>query len=132
MHEKFLCDACPQGKIHQKQHVIQSVKTTTAFQFVRSNIWGPASQSSSHGFKYYLSFVDDFTRYVWIYPLSLKSEAATIIKSFITMVQCRFHVNVEKFQTDWGGEFRSLVSCFQSQDIHFQHPCPYIHSQNGS
>lgn len=47
------------------------------------------------------------------------------------MVVCQFNNSVVKFQSDWGGEFRPLVQHFQNLGIHFQHPCPYIHTQNG-
>lgn len=105
--------------------------TTRAFQLIHSDIWGPAYLSSSQGYKYYLSFVDDYTRYTWLYPLTLKSEAAKSVKHFIAMVHTQFKTKVDKFQTDWGGEFRPLVDYFKDLGIHFQHPCPHIHVQNG-
>lgn len=98
---------------------------------MHSDIWGPAFQPSAQGFKYYISFVDDYTRYTWIFPLTLKSEAAGCVKQFLSMVKCQFSATVTRFQTDWGGEFRPLVHHLQDLGIHFQHPCPYIHSQNG-
>lgn len=30
-----------------------------------------------------------------------------------------------------GGEYRPLVSYFQTLGIHFEHLCPYIHTQHG-
>lgn len=46
------------------------------------------------------------------------------------MIATQFKVIVAKFQTDWGGEYRPLVSHLKQLGIHFQHPCPYIDSQN--
>lgn len=125
------CDACSQGKIHQKAHISSVTTTHRAFQLIHSDIWGPAYIPSSQGYKYYLSFVDDYTRYTWLYPLTLKSETTRSVKHFIAMVKSQFKIEVEKFQSDWGGEFRPLVDYFKDLGIHFQHPCPHIHAQNG-
>lgn len=113
--------------MHQKAHTSQTIKTITPFQLVHSDLWGPAFTYSSQGFKYYIHFVDGFTGFTWIFPLTIKSEAASIVKRFVTMVQCQFNTTIKAFQSDWG----EGVSHFQSLGIHFQHPCPYIHSQNG-
>lgn len=66
---QHFCDACHQGKIHQIPHSSTSIKTTTVFQLVHFDIWGPAFQPTTQGYKYYISFADDFT---WIFPLTLK------------------------------------------------------------
>lgn len=93
---------------------------------VHSDLWGPSHVTSRTGFKYYVSFVDD-----WIYPLTIKSETLNVVKQFVAMVTNKFGAVVGAFQSDWGGEFRPLLPYFLSLGIHFQHPCSYIHSQNG-
>lgn len=125
------CDACHQGKMHQISHVSLPTKTTKPFQVIHSDLWGPAFTSSAYGYRYYIHFIDDFTRYTWIYPITLKSEATKIVKIFLQMIQTQFGVTVHTLQTDWGGEFRPLVHHLESLGVHFQHPCPYIHQQNG-
>lgn len=47
------------------------------------------------------------------------------------MVQCQFKTKIQIFQSDWGGEYRPLAAYFQTIGVHFQHPCPHIHTQNG-
>lgn len=39
------------------------------------DIWEPAPLKSKNGFKFYILFVDDFSRYTWIYPLKGKNKA---------------------------------------------------------
>ena len=34
-------------------------------------------------------------------------------------------------QIDWGEKFCSLVPLLDKLGIHFRHPCPYVHEQNG-
>lgn len=117
--------------MHQSVHVTQPIKSTALFDLVHSDLWGPAHSPSTTGYTYYIIFVDDFTRFTWIYPLSLKSQITQTVRNFISMVRCQFSASIKTFQSDWGGEFRPLVSHLISLGIHFQHPCPYIHPQNG-
>lgn len=108
------CDACKQGKLHQHPHISQPTKTTKAFQLIHSDLWGPSYMCSAQGFKYYISFVDDFTRYTWIYPMSTKSETTSLVKYFLKMIHCQFQTSVQGFQCEWGGEFRPLESLFKT------------------
>lgn len=94
------CEACQIGKLHQKPHVSVETKTTKPFELMHSNLWGASHVPSRTGFKYYISFVDDFTRYSWIFPLHLKSEIASVVKHFVSMVKIQFGVTVSSFQSD--------------------------------
>lgn len=55
------CEACSLGKLHQKPHVYVPTKTTRCFELVHSDLWGLSHVISMNGFRYYISFVDDFS-----------------------------------------------------------------------
>lgn len=57
------CDACQLGKMHQFAFKSSINKTTHAFQLIHSDVWGPSIHTPREGFKYYCSFVDDYTRF---------------------------------------------------------------------
>lgn len=118
------CEACQFGKLHQNVFPSSTTKSTKPFELVHADVWGPSPIVSSTGFRYYLLFVDDFTRYSWIYPFKFQSEVASIVMQFHKLVEQQFDTKVRIFQSDWGGEFRNLVTYFASQGIHFRHPCP--------
>ena len=71
--------------------------------------------------------INDFTRYVWIYPLKLKSETLTAFTQFNTLVKRQFDAKIKSVQADWGSEYRSLVPLLSSLGILFRHPCPLTH-----
>ena len=50
-------------------------KARAPIKLIHADLWGPALMASKHGYKYYISLVNDFTRYSWIFPLTLKSKA---------------------------------------------------------
>ena len=125
------CEACQHGKLRQSSFPVAPQRTSHPFELIHSDVWGPAPFASTNGYKYYVSFVDDYTRYVWVYPLWSKSKVANIVQQFISLVERKFTTKVHCIQSDQGGEYRRLLPILQSLGIAFKHPCPYVHQQNG-
>lgn len=66
---KCFCEHCLHGKMC-KLPFSRSVSTTEfPLKIVHSDVWGPALEISVNGHKYYVSFVDDMSRYTWFFPL---------------------------------------------------------------
>lgn len=75
------------------------------FTFVHMDLWGPYKIATWDNKHYFLTVVDDYSRYTWIYLLKLKSEVIVAIKSFFSMVKTQFGVMVKVLKTDYGTEF---------------------------
>lgn len=63
------CEACQFGKSHNLPFPTSTSYASTIFKLVHSDLWGPAPIFSTGGFRYYVLFVDDFSRFTWLYPL---------------------------------------------------------------
>jgi len=64
------CESCELGKHHRA--IFQSRvnnRSSSAFELVHSNVWGPSRVPSIKDFRYFLHFVDDFSRMTWLYLL---------------------------------------------------------------
>lgn len=48
---------------------------------------GPAPVQSIDGFRYYIIFVDHYTKYIWFFPLKAKSDVYTIFPPFQKLVE---------------------------------------------
>jgi hypothetical protein len=57
--------------MHKLPFVHSQFQSTQPLELVHSDVWGPAPISSSNGYKYYLLFVDDFSRYSWLFCLNI-------------------------------------------------------------
>jgi hypothetical protein len=68
-----VCDACQRAKSHQLPYPKSTSISNHPLELVFSDIWGPAPDSASR-YKYYVSFVDDYSKFTWIYLLKFKSE----------------------------------------------------------
>jgi len=49
-------------------------KTKGLLDLIQTNVWGPSLVASIGGAKYYITFIDDFSRRVWVYFFKQKSE----------------------------------------------------------
>jgi hypothetical protein len=72
-------------------------------------VWGPACVSIGRN-KYYVSFIDDFSKFTWIYLLNHKSE---VFQKFQNLFEWLFDRKILAIQTDWGQEYQKLNSFFQ-------------------
>ena len=75
------------------------------FDLIHSNIWGPAPVSTEGGSKYFVIFVDDFSRYTWIYLLHHRSELVSIYQKFHKMIETQFNHIVKVFRLDNAQEY---------------------------
>ena len=103
------CDACKMGKMHKLHFPITETKTKNPLELLHTDLWGPSPTPSIQGYKYYISFVDDFTRFTWIFPLKTKADTFQVFKIFKAQVEKQLDKPIKCLQSDWGGEYRFFV-----------------------
>jgi histone deacetylase 1/2 len=81
-----VCDSCQQAKSHQLSYTISTSKPSAPLELIFSDVWGPAIDSFS-GKRYYVSFIDDYSKFTWIYLLRYKSEVFKYFREFQTLVE---------------------------------------------
>lgn len=69
------CDACTLGKLRQSPSTSSFHWATRVLDFVHSDLIGPKYPPTTSGYKYILTFVDDYTQYNHIYLLKNKHDA---------------------------------------------------------
>ncbi|GKA93126.1 gag-pol polyprotein [Tanacetum coccineum] len=70
-----------------KGHSNSISSSTAPFDLVHYDVWGPAPVSTKRGFRYYVSFIDDFTRYTWVYLMKRRFDFLTVFKEFRALVK---------------------------------------------
>jgi histone deacetylase 1/2 len=126
-----VCDACMQAKSHQLPFSMSNHVSTSPLELVYSDVWGPAINSVG-GYKYYVSFIDDFSKFTWIYLLKRKSEVFNVFTQFQKLTERLLNKKIVSVQTDWGGEYQKLHKFFHTVGITHRVSCPHTHQQNGS
>jgi hypothetical protein len=112
-----MCDACLCAKAHQLPYPKSSSQSTAPLQLIFSDVWGPVVNSFGNK-QYYVSFIDDYSKFAWIYLLCHCSEVFKFFKEFQSLVERMFNRKIVAMQTDLGGsEYERLNSFFRTIGI---------------
>lgn len=128
-----VCSSCLSGKMSRLPFSTKSNKSDIPFYKVHTDVWGPAPCVSIDGYRYYVLFVDECTRFTWIYPLINKSDVFLVFVQFLAFVSNQFNASVKILQSDGGGEYvsKNFKSFLASKGILHYISCPYTPQQNG-
>ncbi|CAM8876608.1 unnamed protein product [Rhodiola kirilowii] len=104
--EKLLfCENCILGKATKVKFNKAIHRTSDVLDYVHSDLWGPTKTESHSGKKYFMTFIDDFSRRVWIYFLARKSDAFETFKTWKTLVENQTGKHIKRLRTDNGLEY---------------------------
>ncbi|CAH9104714.1 unnamed protein product [Cuscuta epithymum] len=126
------CSSCPLGK-HSKMPFYNSMSyTILPFDIIHSDLWtSPVISSSGH--RYYVLFLDDYSKFLWTFPISKKSQVPHFFKSFYSLISTQFERNIKTFQCDNGTEYinSTFKEFFDNHGMLFRLSCPHSSPQNG-
>jgi hypothetical protein len=77
------------------------------FDIVHSDVWGISPFISYARYKYFVTFIDDFSRYTSVYFLQSKSEVLSVFQTFVAYVKTQFSTSTKILGFDSGGEYMS-------------------------
>jgi transposase InsO family protein len=99
---------------------------------IHSDLMGPFPHPSISKAKFVFIFVDDFSRFTWIYFLRKKSEVFQHLKDFKYLVETQSENKIKVLRTDNGGEYvnHEIHNIFHEVGIQLQHTVPYTLQQN--
>jgi len=117
-----------QSRLPFHSSVISSIKP---FALIHCDIWSPYRHPSISGARFFLTIVDDFSCFTWIFLMRHKSETQSIQKIFFRYVFTQFETHIKIFRSDNRGEFISLRTFFHNNGVIFQRSYVYTPQQNG-
>ncbi|MCO5549008.1 hypothetical protein L7F22_002474 [Adiantum nelumboides] len=108
MPPRHVCEGCVLGKMHRFAFSQDgSVRATQKLQLVHNDVCGPMRTPSVGNSLYFVTFIDDFSRSCWVYPLKAKSDVFAIFQHYVSMVENETGCKVQTLCTDRGGEYMS-------------------------
>jgi hypothetical protein len=126
-----VCDSCLKAMSHQLPYPKSTSVSHAPLDLIFYGVWEPAPILVGRH-TYYVSFIDDYSKYTWIHLLKKKSNAFQVFHDFQNLVERKFNKKIICVQSDWGGEYEKLNSLFQRIGISHHVSCPHAHQQNGS
>lgn len=128
------CEACAMEKSHKQSFPKAKHTTKAILDYVHSDLWGsPNVTPSLSGSKYFLTFIDDFSRKVWIFFLRTKDEAFQKFEEWKALVENQTGQKLKCLRTDNMLEFCNNLfdKVCRDSGINRHKTCPYTPIQNG-
>ncbi|KAH9684673.1 DNA (cytosine-5)-methyltransferase 1B [Citrus sinensis] len=127
------CEKCVFGKATRLKFSLGRKETKQTLDYIHSDLWGPSQVPSLGGARYFVSFIDDFSRKVWIYVLKHKNEALGKFKEWITLIENQTEKKIKRLRTDNGMEYcsKEFEDFYKSKGIARHRAVTYTPQQNG-
>ena len=126
-----LCEACVVGKKHRDPFPKgRAWRASKPLELVHSDLCY-VEVPSNGGNKYFITFIDDFSRKTWVYILKNKSDACDTLKKFMVYVERRSGYTLKTLRTDRGTEYIVCDDFLKKQGVKHQMTARYTPQQNG-
>lgn len=82
--------------------LVTKIRSRSVLEILHIDLWGPTSILSMDGYRYYIFFVDDYTRHIWIFPFTHKLEVVDTFKHSkhsMLHVEKYFSLSIETLQS---------------------------------
>lgn len=88
-------ESCQLGKHVRSTFPSQGHRQASSpFDLVHSDVWGPSRVGSTLGFRYFVTFIDDFSRCTWIFLMKERSKLFTIFQNFCNEIRTQFGLSI--------------------------------------
>jgi transposase InsO family protein len=129
-----VCEACIEGK--QQRTFFPKVEATKAsklLEHVHSNVCGPMKTTSRGGARYFVTFIDNFSRKSHVYLLKAKGEVFKKFKAYKALVKNEPSMKIKTLRLDNKREFvtKKFDDFLHECGIERQTSAPYTPQQNG-
>ena len=131
---KEICEGCVMGKQTRLPFPKKSSRITTKpLELIHSDVCGPISVESIGGSRYFITFIDNYSRFVVTYAMKTKDEALDKFKQYVAMAETKFESRVKKIRNDNGGEYVSKVfdDYLKERGTLDERTVPFTPEQNG-
>lgn len=127
------CVVCLKGKQTRKSFKEKGKRAENLLDLIHSDLMGPLNVSSYSGARFLLTFVDDFSRKVFIVPIKRKSDVYDEIVKFKKFVENQCSRKIKAFRSDNGTEYmnKRCDKFFENCGILHQKMAPYTPEHNG-
>ena len=124
---------CVESKQPRKPHKVAEARSLAPLELVHSDLCEMNGILTKGGKRYFLTFIDDSTRFCNVYLLKTKDEAFNYFKTYKAEVENQLERKIKRLRSDRGGEYFSNVFdefCVEHGIIHERTP-PFSPQSNG-
>ena len=129
-----VCPGCLVGKHPKKRYEVgKATRVPSTLDMIHIDVLGPVPTTSTNGFRYFLTFIDDCSRFYSVYFMKQKSKVFEIFKVFKSLIENSVRKNIKSIRSDNGGEYIKIYfhHYCDIDGIRMEHSYPYMPQQNG-
>ena len=132
-HDISTCSGCKLAKFSALPFKLSKSLSVAPFDLIHSDVWGPSPFPTKGGSRYYVSFIDDCTRFCWVFLMKHRSEFFDVYCRFRAYVKTQHDSVIKCFRCDLGGEYTSNKFCelLALDGTCYQTSCTDTPEQNG-
>jgi hypothetical protein len=126
------CHSCVQSKQPRKPHKVVEERHLAPLELIHSDLCEMNGVLTKCGKRYFMTLIDDASRFCYVYLLKTKDEALDYFKIYKAKVENQLERKIKRLRSDHGGEFFPKVFddfCAEHDIIHGRTP-PYSPKSN--
>ena len=100
------CDSCQLGKhirVSFSKHL--DSQTKSHFEFIHIDFLGLPRTASTLGFRYFVTFIDDFSHCTWLFLIKSQDEVFSIFQKFFVEICNQFNTSIRILCSDKALEY---------------------------
>jgi transposase InsO family protein len=98
---------CVQSKQPCKAHKAVEARNLAPLELVHSDLCEMNGNLTKGGKRYFMTFIDDYTRFCYVYLLKTKDEMLNYFKAYKAEVENQLDRKIKRLRSDRGGEYFS-------------------------
>jgi hypothetical protein len=102
-----VCETCVKGKQTRKPFTRSVSQTTELLELVHTDVCGPMRVNSLAGSRYFVTFIDDKSRWCEVYFIKKKTEVIEKFKEYKSLVEKKTERKIKTVRSDSGTEYTS-------------------------
>ena len=127
----FHCNTCALSKSTKKIPSLLETHAKAPMEKCHTDLSGKFTVPSLGGANYYVTLIDEYTRFAWIRFLKNKSQAGAAVKSMIRQAERSTGRKLKNLRSDNGGEYIAMDPFFEDEGINHEYSPAYSHESNG-
>ena len=95
-------------------------RTKSPFELVHTIVWGLSRTASILGFRYFITFIDDFSYCTWLFLMKNRTELFLVFQKLFAEIRNQFHTSIRILRSDNALEYLSapFFGFLSSHGIH--------------
>ena len=100
-----VCESCLEDKMTKSSFSAKGFRVKEPLELVHSDVYGPLNVQARGGYEYFVTFIDDYSRYEYVYLMKRKSETFGKFIKFLAEAKRQLGKSLLCLRSDRGGEY---------------------------